>query len=80
MYKKFKEKWKIIVIICVCKCVFVETDKQLVELIHVNALDGLRGHQQSSLRYQSVTLFLRGRSKLHKFTVCSSGPANEWTD
>ncbi|XP_037612766.1 minichromosome maintenance domain-containing protein 2 [Sebastes umbrosus] len=34
-------------------------DKQLVELIHVKALDVLRGHQQSSLRYQSVTLFLR---------------------
>ncbi|XP_073344908.1 minichromosome maintenance domain-containing protein 2 [Pagrus major] len=34
-------------------------DKQLVELIHVNALDGLCAHQQSSLRYQSVTLFLR---------------------
>ncbi|XP_036935587.1 minichromosome maintenance domain-containing protein 2 [Acanthopagrus latus] len=34
-------------------------DKQLVELIHVSALDGLRGHWQSSLRYQSVTLFLR---------------------
>ncbi|KAM6900392.1 minichromosome maintenance domain-containing protein 2 [Xenentodon cancila] len=34
-------------------------DKQLVELIHVKALDALRGHQQSSLRYQSVTLFLR---------------------
>ncbi|XP_044031554.1 minichromosome maintenance domain-containing protein 2 isoform X2 [Siniperca chuatsi] len=34
-------------------------DKQLVELIHVKALDGLSVHQQSSLRYQSVTLFLR---------------------
>ncbi|XP_022067067.2 minichromosome maintenance domain-containing protein 2 [Acanthochromis polyacanthus] len=34
-------------------------DKQLVELIHVKALDVLRGYQQSSLRYQSVTLFLR---------------------
>ncbi|XP_069369127.1 minichromosome maintenance domain-containing protein 2 isoform X3 [Paralichthys olivaceus] len=34
-------------------------DKQLVELIHVKALDVLNGHQQSSLRYQSVTLFLR---------------------
>ncbi|XP_070709339.1 minichromosome maintenance domain-containing protein 2 [Pempheris klunzingeri] len=34
-------------------------DKQLVELIHVKALDGLSAHQQSSLRYQSVTLFLR---------------------
>ncbi|XP_049912895.1 minichromosome maintenance domain-containing protein 2 [Epinephelus moara] len=34
-------------------------DKQLVELIHVKALDVLRAHQQSSLRYQSVTLFLR---------------------
>uniref|UniRef100_A0A3Q1FH37 Minichromosome maintenance domain-containing protein 2 n=1 Tax=Acanthochromis polyacanthus TaxID=80966 RepID=A0A3Q1FH37_9TELE len=33
--------------------------KQLVELIHVKALDVLRGYQQSSLRYQSVTLFLR---------------------
>ncbi|XP_029313793.1 minichromosome maintenance domain-containing protein 2 isoform X2 [Cottoperca gobio] len=34
-------------------------DKQLVELIHVKALDVLSAHQQSSLRYQSVTLFLR---------------------
>nr|XP_057915667.1 minichromosome maintenance domain-containing protein 2 isoform X2 [Doryrhamphus excisus] len=34
-------------------------DKQLVELIHVNALKVLGAHQQSSLRYQSVTLFLR---------------------
>ncbi|XP_058506842.1 minichromosome maintenance domain-containing protein 2 [Solea solea] len=34
-------------------------DKQLVELIHVKALDVLNGHQQSSFRYQSVTLFLR---------------------
>nr|XP_020455658.1 MCM domain-containing protein 2 isoform X2 [Monopterus albus] len=34
-------------------------DKQLVELIHVKALDVLTGHQQSSLQYQSVTLFLR---------------------
>ncbi|XP_071400206.1 minichromosome maintenance domain-containing protein 2-like [Centroberyx affinis] len=34
-------------------------DKQLVELIHVRALDILSAHPQSSLRYQSVTLFLR---------------------
>ncbi|XP_030611869.1 minichromosome maintenance domain-containing protein 2 isoform X1 [Archocentrus centrarchus] len=34
-------------------------DKQLVELIHVKALDVLRSHQQSATRYQSVTLFLR---------------------
>uniref|UniRef100_A0A3Q3T1D2 Minichromosome maintenance domain containing 2 n=1 Tax=Mastacembelus armatus TaxID=205130 RepID=A0A3Q3T1D2_9TELE len=34
-------------------------DKQLVELIHVKALDVLTAHQQSSLRYQSVNLFLR---------------------
>ncbi|KAM9337205.1 minichromosome maintenance domain-containing protein 2 [Symphorus nematophorus] len=34
-------------------------DKQLVELIDVKALHGLSAHQQSSLRYQSVTLFLR---------------------
>ncbi|XP_018529465.1 minichromosome maintenance domain-containing protein 2 isoform X1 [Lates calcarifer] len=34
-------------------------DKQLVELIHVKALDLLNAHQPSSLRYQSVTLFLR---------------------
>ncbi|XP_041817731.1 minichromosome maintenance domain-containing protein 2 [Chelmon rostratus] len=34
-------------------------DKQLVELIHVKALDGVSAHQQSSFRYQSVTLFLR---------------------
>ncbi|KAM4606396.1 minichromosome maintenance domain-containing protein 2 [Polymixia lowei] len=34
-------------------------DKQLVELIHVKALDVLSVHPHSSLRYQSVTLFLR---------------------
>ncbi|XP_041824991.1 minichromosome maintenance domain-containing protein 2 isoform X2 [Melanotaenia boesemani] len=34
-------------------------DKQLVELIHFNALDVLKGQQQSPARYQSVTLFLR---------------------
>ncbi|KAK1884957.1 Minichromosome maintenance domain containing protein 2 [Dissostichus eleginoides] len=34
-------------------------DKQLVEMIHVRALDLLSAHQQSSLRYQSITLFLR---------------------
>ncbi|CAG00661.1 unnamed protein product, partial [Tetraodon nigroviridis] len=34
-------------------------DKQLVELVHVKALDALKAQQQSSLRYQSVTLFLR---------------------
>ncbi|XP_071341353.1 minichromosome maintenance domain-containing protein 2 isoform X2 [Trachinotus anak] len=34
-------------------------DKQLVELIHVKALDVVNAHQQRSLRYQSVTLFLR---------------------
>uniref|UniRef100_A0A3Q2Y5Y0 Minichromosome maintenance domain containing 2 n=1 Tax=Hippocampus comes TaxID=109280 RepID=A0A3Q2Y5Y0_HIPCM len=33
--------------------------KQLVELIHVDALNVLRAPQQNSLRYQSVTLFLR---------------------
>uniref|UniRef100_A0A3Q3FC41 Minichromosome maintenance domain containing 2 n=1 Tax=Kryptolebias marmoratus TaxID=37003 RepID=A0A3Q3FC41_KRYMA len=33
--------------------------KQLVELVHVQALDVLRGHQHGSVRYQSVTLFLR---------------------
>lgn len=38
------------------------TDKQLVELAHAKALDALKTHQQSALRYQSVTLFLRGRS------------------
>lgn len=47
-------------------CFFLGIDKQLVELIHVKALDVLRGHEQSSMRYQSVTLFLRGMS-----TVCS---------
>lgn len=55
---------------CVCECFFLETDKQLVELIHVKALGVLSAHQQSSLRYQSVTLFLRGRSTLDKFTDC----------
>lgn len=52
------------------KCVFVETDKQLVELIHVKALDGVSAHQQSSFRYQSVTLFLRGRSTSDKLAEC----------
>lgn len=40
----------------------LETDKQLVELIHVRALNALCAHQQSGPRYQSVTLFLRGKS------------------
>lgn len=60
--------------------VSLETDKQLVELIHVKALDALSAHQQSSLRYQSVTLFLRGRSTSEKFSKCivlySSGPSS----
>ncbi|XP_058231879.1 minichromosome maintenance domain-containing protein 2 [Hemibagrus wyckioides] len=34
-------------------------DKQLVELVHTRALDVLGVHEPSSLRYQSVTLFLR---------------------
>ncbi|XP_053467372.1 minichromosome maintenance domain-containing protein 2 [Ictalurus furcatus] len=34
-------------------------NKQLVELVHVRALDVLGVHENSSLRYQSVTLFLR---------------------
>ncbi|KAL7840703.1 hypothetical protein AOLI_G00260260 [Acnodon oligacanthus] len=34
-------------------------DKQLVELVHVRALDVLGVHDPSSLRFQSVTLFLR---------------------
>ncbi|XP_007248985.3 minichromosome maintenance domain-containing protein 2 [Astyanax mexicanus] len=34
-------------------------DKQLIELVHVKALDVLGIHDPSSLRYQSVTLFLR---------------------
>lgn len=34
-------------------------DKQLVELVPYEALALLRVHQQASLRYQSVTLFLR---------------------
>ncbi|XP_065114331.1 minichromosome maintenance domain-containing protein 2 [Paramisgurnus dabryanus] len=34
-------------------------DKQLVELIHVRALDVWGVHDVASLRYQSVTLFLR---------------------
>uniref|UniRef100_A0A8C6WPJ8 Minichromosome maintenance domain containing 2 n=1 Tax=Neogobius melanostomus TaxID=47308 RepID=A0A8C6WPJ8_9GOBI len=34
-------------------------DKQLVELVPYKALNLLRGNQQPSLRYQSVTLFLR---------------------
>lgn len=56
--------------LCVCKCAF--GDKQLVELIHVKALDGLRGHQQSSLRHQSVTLFLRGGFTRDVFTACEA--------
>ena len=50
--------------LCVCVCVccnFTETDKQLVELIHVRALAVLSVHPHSSLRYQSVSLFLRGK-------------------
>ncbi|XP_038149514.1 minichromosome maintenance domain-containing protein 2 [Cyprinodon tularosa] len=43
-------------------------DKQLVELIHVEALNALRGHQQSSSRYQSVTLFLRDEL-CHSMTI-----------
>ncbi|NP_001311369.1 minichromosome maintenance domain-containing protein 2 [Danio rerio] len=34
-------------------------EKQLVELIHVRAVDVLGVHDPASLRYQSVTLFLR---------------------
>ncbi|KAB5533272.1 hypothetical protein PHYPO_G00129890 [Pangasianodon hypophthalmus] len=34
-------------------------NKQLVELVHERALGVLGGHEPSSLRYQSVTLFLR---------------------
>ncbi|XP_061122003.1 minichromosome maintenance domain-containing protein 2 [Syngnathus typhle] len=34
-------------------------DKQLVELIHVNALNVLHAPQQTAIRYQSVTFFLR---------------------
>ncbi|XP_033842204.1 minichromosome maintenance domain-containing protein 2 [Periophthalmus magnuspinnatus] len=34
-------------------------DKQLVKLVPCKALDLFRGHQQTPLRYQSVTLFLR---------------------
>uniref|UniRef100_M3ZH92 Minichromosome maintenance domain-containing protein 2 n=1 Tax=Xiphophorus maculatus TaxID=8083 RepID=M3ZH92_XIPMA len=41
--------------------------KQLVELIHVGALDVLRGRQESSFRYQSVTLFLR--ELCHSMTI-----------
>lgn len=37
------------------------TDKQLVELMHVKAVDILGVHDAASLRYQSVTLFLRGK-------------------
>ncbi|XP_054893794.1 minichromosome maintenance domain-containing protein 2 isoform X1 [Poeciliopsis prolifica] len=43
-------------------------DKQLVELIHIGALDVLRGRQQSSFRYQSVTLFLRD-DLCHSMTI-----------
>lgn len=60
-YKRLKENCVHCYDLFVCKYVFLETDKQLVELIHVKALDALSAHQQSSLRYQSVTLFLRGR-------------------
>lgn len=46
-------------------------DKQLVELVHVEALDALKGQKQSALRYQSVTLFLRGRSTSYGFSYLS---------
>uniref|UniRef100_A0A8C1WEI5 Minichromosome maintenance domain-containing protein 2 n=1 Tax=Cyprinus carpio TaxID=7962 RepID=A0A8C1WEI5_CYPCA len=39
-----------------CPC---SRDKQLVELIHVKAVDVLGVHDAASLRYQSVTIFLR---------------------
>lgn len=54
-----------------CSVIYKEyssTDKQLVEFVHVKALDSLKAQQQSSLRYQSVTLFLRGRSTSYDFT------------
>ncbi|XP_028972061.2 minichromosome maintenance domain-containing protein 2 isoform X2 [Esox lucius] len=34
-------------------------DKQLVELIHIRALDALKAHTPTALRYQSVPMFLR---------------------
>lgn len=46
--------------LCEYTCVLFGTDKQLVELIHAKALEALKGNQQSPLRYQSVTVFLRG--------------------
>lgn len=48
----------------VCARVMV-ADKQLVEMIHANAINVLRGCQQSSVRYQSVTLILRGKCVCH---------------
>lgn len=43
------------------------TDKQLAEFVHVKALDALKAPQKCSLRYQSATLFLRGRSTSYDF-------------
>lgn len=66
----------ICVMFCMCTYVLMETDKQLVELIHFKALNALSAHQQNALRYQSVTLFLRGRSTPYKWPLyCSNtGP------
>lgn len=45
------------------------TDKQLVELIHVKALEVLRPGQPCAHRYQSITLFLRGGLLIKEFST-----------
>uniref|UniRef100_A0A8C7ZW13 Minichromosome maintenance domain-containing protein 2 n=1 Tax=Oryzias sinensis TaxID=183150 RepID=A0A8C7ZW13_9TELE len=46
-------------LLCEYTYVLFGIEKQLVELIHAKALEALKGNQQSPLRYQSVTVFLR---------------------
>lgn len=48
------------------------TDKQLVELIHVKALEVLRSSEPSALRYQSITLFLRGGLIIRRMFHCNA--------
>lgn len=51
------------------------TDKQLVELIHVKALEVLRPSQPSAHRYQSITLFLRGGLLIEEFSTFAMLPS-----
>ncbi|KAM9826973.1 minichromosome maintenance domain-containing protein 2 [Neosynchiropus ocellatus] len=48
------KKWEFL-----CEKMSVVVDKQLVDLIHTKVIDALRPRQQSSVRFQSVTFFLR---------------------